>query len=152
MSLVPDQLQQPVELEQLPELFLHLPPAAHRLLGEPHPLDLWVREANDPRAAVARPVEVADPELLVHHDLLASAGEGARGRETHHPRPDDGDLHGRSRGVSRPRAPTRFRSTPMCSTSSSTTSPGSSQRSSPCSRMQPVPTVPEPSTSPGSSR
>ena len=37
------------------------------------------------------------------------------------------------------------------STSSSTTSPGCSHRPSPCSRMQPVPTVPEPRTSPGRS-
>src|SRR6266566_9397837 len=47
--------------------------------------------------------------------------------------------------------PTRFRSTPIPSASSSTTSPGCSQRPSPCSRMQPVPTVPEPITSPGTS-
>src|SRR5947207_1304010 len=45
----------------------------------------------------------------------------------------------------------RLRSTPIPSTSSSTTSPGCSQRSSPCSRMHPVPTVPEPRTSPGRS-
>ena len=44
----------------------------------------------------------------------------------------------------------RLESTPMPSISSSTTSPRCSQRPSPCSRMHPVPTVPDPITSPGS--
>ncbi len=39
----------------------------------------------------------------------------------------------------------------MPSTSISTTSPGCSQRPSLCSRMLPVPTVPEPMMSPGRS-
>ena len=42
----------------------------------------------------------------------------------------------------------RLRSTPIPSISSSTSSPACSQRPSPCSRMQPRPTVPEPITSP----
>ena len=50
------------------------------------------------------------------------------------------------------RRATRFRSTPIPSISSSTTSPRWSQRPSPCSRMQPVPTVPEPRMSPGRRR
>src|SRR6185503_4904074 len=84
----------------------------------------------------------------------ALARERVGGREPHHARSDDGD------SIRLPLAekphhpgflPTRFRSTPIPSTSSSTTSPGWSQRPSPCSRMQPVPTVPEPITSPGTS-
>ena len=55
------------------------------------------------------------------------------------------------RRLSRRSEATRFRSTPMPSISSSTSSPGSSQRPSPCSRMQPPPTVPDPITSPARS-
>ena len=119
---------------------LELAPAGERLLREPHPLRLRIREPEDPRPAVARPALVPELELLVDDDVVRPRGAAPRRSRA------------RSRPLRRPRRQPRrtvFRSTPIPSTSSSTTSPCCSQRPSPCSRMQPVPTVPEPSTSPG---
>ena len=126
-----DDLDQPVELEQrLAGLPLELAPERERLLREPHVLILCVGEPEDPRAAVARPVRVPDLELLVDDRFVPAAFQRPSGREPHHAPADDRDLHARI-------VPIRLRRTPMPSTSSSTTSPGCSQRSSPCSRMQP---------------
>ena len=134
----------PVQLEQLlARLLLELPPTRECLLRQLDELDLRVRKPNDARPAVARAVLVADVELLEEQDVTALACQRVRSRRAHDPCPDDGDfcLH--------PGQAMRFRRTPIPSTSSSTTSPRCSQRPSPCSRMQPVPTVPEPRMSPG---
>src|SRR5205823_3611383 len=132
-------LDEAVQLEhRLAGFGFELPPEAERLLREPHVLGLRVGEPEDPRAPVARAPIVADPELLVDRHLMAAALQRPARGKTHHPSADHRDSHA-----------IRFLRMPIPSTSSSTSSPGRSQRSSPCSRMQPVPTVPEPITSPG---
>ena len=88
-----DQLEQPVQLEQLlPRLLLELPPAGERLLRQLDELDLRVRKPDDPRPAMARAVLVADVELLEEEDVVASACERIGGRGSHDPRADDNDL------------------------------------------------------------
>src|SRR4029077_9976687 len=119
---------------RLAALGLELPPEPHRLLREPHVFGLGVREPEDPGTPMARPARVSDLELLVDSRLDPAPLERPARRKAHHPRSDNGNSHA-----------IRFRRMPIPSTSSSPTSPGWSQRSSPCSRMQPVPTVPEPS-------
>ena len=54
---------------------------------------LGIGEPEDPRAAVARPVGVADREPLHEHDLGAGAGQPPRRGRAHDPRADDGDVH-----------------------------------------------------------
>src|SRR5207249_8139293 len=115
-----------------------LAPELERLLSKPHVLGLRVGQPEDPRAAVTRAVRVPDRELLVDDDVVPATPQRPPGGETHHPSAEHRDSHR-----------IRFLRMPIPSTSSSTSSPGRSQRSSPCSRMQPVPTVPEPITSPG---
>src|SRR3954452_6643904 len=95
---------------------------------------LRIREAKDPRRAVARAAVVPDLQLLVDRHVPAVARKHVGGREPHHSRTDDGDLllaslaekwhHGAF-------LPTRFRSTPRPSTSSSPTCPGCGHRPSP---------------------
>ena len=75
-----------------PGLLLQLPPERQRFLRELHPLRLVVREAEDARRAVARPVRVADLELLEHGDVAAGAPERPGRGEAHHARPDDDDV------------------------------------------------------------
>jgi hypothetical protein len=55
-------------------------------------LHLRIREAEDPRAAVARPTFVSDLELLQDHDRTARAGERVRRRGPGNARADDCDL------------------------------------------------------------
>src|SRR3954470_3458435 len=137
----PHDLDEPLQVEhRLAALDLELAPEPERLLRQPHVLVLGVGEPEDPRAPVAGAVRVADLELLVDDGLVAAPLERLSRGEPHHARADDRDFHRM-----------RFFRIPMPSISSSTSSPGRSQRSSPCSRMQPVPTQPEPITSPGRS-
>ena len=100
---------------------------------------------------MARAAVVADRELLVDDGLVPAPLERPAGGETHHAGADDRDPHRRSPdtmfGSSTPMPP-RISELPIHS-ELDLRRRGCSQRSSPCSRMQPVPTVPEPSTSPG---
>src|SRR3954470_4053707 len=137
----PHDLDEPLQVEhRLAALGLELAPEPERLLRQPHVLVLGVGEPEDPRAPVAGAVGIADLELLVDDGLVPAPLERPSRGEPHHARADDRDFHRM-----------RFFRIPMPSISSSTSSPGRSQRSSPCSRMQPVPTVPEPRMSPGRS-
>src|SRR5207244_12773003 len=81
-----DHLEQAVELEHLqPALLLELAPATKRVLRQPDPLRVRIREPEDARAAVARASIVADLELLVDRDLPAASGKSESGREAPHP-------------------------------------------------------------------
>ena len=101
--------------------------------------DLRVRAAELERARTLQ-------ALRLQHDAVAERARGDRRR----PMRDAGEHAGRRPNVVGADHATRFERTPMPSISSSTTSPRCSQRPSPCSRMHPVPTVPDPITSPGS--
>ena len=98
---------QPVQLEQrLAALGFQLAPQCQRLLREPDVLGLGIREPEDPRAAVARAVVVADAELLVDGDFDTPPLQCPARRQAHDAATDDGDPHalvGQQRGRSRDR-------------------------------------------------
>src|SRR6266480_3939029 len=142
-----DQLEEAVQLEQLlPRFLLERSPARECLPRQLDEFDLRVGEPDDAGAAMARAVRMFDAELFEEQDATALACQRVRRGRAHDPGSDHDDL-----GL-QPGQATRFRRTPIPSISSSTTSPRWSQRPSPCSRMQPVPTVPDPRTSPARRR
>jgi hypothetical protein len=110
---IADELQQPVQLEQLDSrLLLELAPAGERLLRELDELEVRICEPHDARAPVAGAARVPDLELLVHRDFVALAGEGIGRSRAHDPRAHDRDVGHYASGTaiwtcSTPRGPAR---------------------------------------------
>src|SRR5204863_5442070 len=90
---IADELQEPVQLEQLDSgLLLEPAPARERLPRELDELEVRICEPHDARAPVAGAARVPDLELLVQRDVAALAREGIRRRRAHDPRADYRDV------------------------------------------------------------
>jgi len=88
-----DELEQPVQLEQLcVRLLLELTPADERLLCQLDELHLRIGKPKDPRPPVTRATRMAEAKLLDEQDVAALTRERTGSRSSHDPSPDDHDF------------------------------------------------------------